>query len=175
MWGIEATKPLILVRDSQFEDLLSEINSALKLGVKITDQQREEGLVSRFPDHPRCLPRYLGRSHSREEYDMMTDNAPGAGSRAAGEPASPALDGRTLEDFKQMMEELWDLQKNKGKQQKEKKKMERIARNKVFADQFKRAQRFLGLRPTMQNGKLPRITWACLGDAAFPTLADLVA
>ena len=140
--------------ETQFEHLLKEINSVLGLQLRITNQQREESLVNRFPDHPRCTPRYLGRTHSRAEYDTMIVNAPGAASRMAGEPLPPSLSGRTLEDFKAAMEEMWELAKNKGKAAKEKKKLERIAKQKTFTDQFKRAQRYLGLRPCAQGGKL---------------------
>lgn len=152
-WDTELSKPLALVTEQQFLDLLAEINSSLRLRLTVTDHQREEGLVSRFPEHPLCIPRYLGRSQSREEYDTMISNAPSAGFRAPGEPVPPTLDGRTLEDFKQTMEELWDVQKAKGKAAKEKKKQDRLAKYKGYADQFKRAQRYLGLRPTHQHGE----------------------
>jgi hypothetical protein len=82
----------------------------------------------------------------------MVANVPGAASRLASEPVPPALDGRTVEDFKAAMEEMWELTKNKGKAAKEKKKLERIAKQKTFTDQFKRAQRYLGLRPCAQDG-----------------------
>ncbi|KAJ4289697.1 hypothetical protein N0V90_011026 [Kalmusia sp. IMI 367209] len=170
LWDIDESRPLILVRESQFEDLLKEINSGLKLELKITNQQREEGLVSRFPDHPRCQPRYLGRSHSRDEYETMVDQVPNAGVRAPGEPSPPLLDGQTLEDFKQMIQESWEVQKAKSKASKEKKKVERLARQKVFADQFKRAQRYLGLRPNLTEqpapGPLPAVD--CSLPVPFP-------
>lgn len=154
VWDIEETKPLILVGETQFKNLLKEINSVLDLGLRITDQQREDGLVSRFPDHPRCRPRYLGRSHSRDEYDTMVQDAPSANTRPAGEAVPPTLDGRTLQEFKEMIEESWELQKKKNKASKEKKRLDRLGKQKVFADQFKRSQRYLGLRPVMKNGKL---------------------
>lgn len=161
VWDIEETKPLILVSETQFEQLLKEINSTLGLQLRITNQQREDGLVSRFPDHSRCRPRYLGRSHTRADYDTMVSNVPGAASRLVGEPVPPSLEGRTLEDFKAAMEEMWELTKNKGKAAKEKKMQERMAKQKTFTDQFKRAQRYLGLRPCAQDGKPTTVlhTW----------------
>jgi hypothetical protein len=57
IWDVEPTNVLVLVRETQFQDLLKEINNHLKLGLKITDSQREEDLVVRFPDHRACLPR----------------------------------------------------------------------------------------------------------------------
>jgi hypothetical protein len=66
VWDVEPLHPLILVPETQFQGLLEEINSHLKLKLRITNPQREEGLVGRFPDHPACLPRYLGRSHGNK-------------------------------------------------------------------------------------------------------------
>lgn len=142
---------LILVRENQFQDLLKEINKHLKLGLSITDSQREEGLVVRFPDHPACLPRYLGRSHSREQYDNMASNAPDSSFRASGERPHEPPDSGTLEQFKQMMEDLWDAQKNKNKAKKAKQQIERIGRQTSMVDQMKRAQRYLGLRASESN------------------------
>jgi len=149
IWDIDdLSKPLILVRETQFQDLLDEINKHLKLSLRITDQQREDALVSRFPDHPRCTPRYLGRSRSREDYDNMVSNAPNPDFRALGEPESPPLTERSLEAFKQLMEDSFDAQRAKNKATKAKKQQERLVKQKTMADQFKRAQRYLGLRPS---------------------------
>lgn len=120
----------------------------MKLSLRITDEQREEALVSRFPDHPRCRPRYLGRSQSREQYDSMAGSAPEPGFRAAGEPEGRPLEGRSLEAFKQLMAESLEAQKAKSKAMKAKKQQARLLKNKTLSDQFKRTQRYLGLRPT---------------------------
>ncbi|KAF1844507.1 uncharacterized protein K460DRAFT_404802 [Cucurbitaria berberidis CBS 394.84] len=151
VWDVKPTKPVILVRESQVYALLKEINDHLKLALRITNQQREEGLVSCFPDHPRCLPRYLGRSHSREDYDNMVENTPNDMFRAAGEPSHPPLEGHTLEDFKQQMEELADIQKAKNKATRAKRQLDRHGKQRSMADQFKRTQRYLGLRPGMMD------------------------
>ncbi|KAF1830103.1 hypothetical protein BDW02DRAFT_534828 [Decorospora gaudefroyi] len=155
VWDIDASKPLTLVRERQVHALLKEINSRLKLNLRITDHQREEGLVARFPNHPRCLPRYLGRSHSRDDHDNMAGNAPDESFRAAGEASHPPLLPPTLEEFKQMMQDLQDAQKAKGKANKAKKLEQRLDKHKAMADQFKRAQRYLGLRPTVPDGQAP--------------------
>ncbi|XPS67714.1 hypothetical protein M3J09_000016 [Ascochyta lentis] len=149
VWDIDnLSKPLILVHETQFQDLLNEINNHLKLSLYITDEQREDALVSRFPDHPRCTPRYLGRSTSREDYDNMVDNAPEHSFRAVGEPDGPPPDERTLEAFKQLMEDSFEAQKAKNKAAKAKRQQERLVKQRVMADQFKRTQRYLGLRPS---------------------------
>jgi hypothetical protein len=153
VWDTEKDKALILVTERQFEDLLTEINSTLKLSLKITDQQREDGLVSRFPDHPLCRPRYLGRSRSKDEYNDMLGMIPSTGFRATGESTAPPPSAGTLEDFRAMMEELWEIQKGKTKAAKKKKQQERMVKQQSMTDQFKRVQRYLGLRPTAQDGK----------------------
>jgi hypothetical protein len=146
VWDADPVEPLILVRENQVQSLLKEINKYLKLALKITDAQREEGLVCRFPDHPACLPRYLGRSSSREQYDSMASNTPDSSFRAAGERPHGPQDSGTLEQFKQMMEDLWEIQKNKNKAKKAVKQQERLGRQTSMVDQLKRAQRYLGLR-----------------------------
>lgn len=146
IWDVETVNPLILVRESQFQDLLKEINKHLKLGLRITDSQRQEGLVCRFPNHPACLPRYLGRSSSRDQYDSMVQNTPDRDFRAADEKPHGPPDSGTLEDFKQMMQDLWDVQKAKSKDKKARQQQDRLARQSSMVDQLKRAQRFLGLR-----------------------------
>lgn len=78
----------------------------------------------------------------------MNDVVPDQDFRAVGEPDSPLLDERTLVAFKQLMENSFDAQKAKNKASKAKKQQERLVKQKSMADQFKRAQRYLGLRPT---------------------------
>ncbi|KAJ8105879.1 hypothetical protein OPT61_g9913 [Boeremia exigua] len=165
VWDIDNhAKPLILVRETQVQDLLTEINNYFKLALRITDQQREDALVSHFPDHPRCRPRYLGRSRSRADHDSMAENAPDHQFRAAGEPARPPLDDLGLEAFKQLMEESFEAQRAKNKATKAKKHQERLLKQKTLSDQFKRAQRYLGLRPSAEvnTGQPPAI------DPALP-------
>jgi hypothetical protein len=137
---------LVLVRESQVQDLFKEINNYLKLNLRITDAQREESFACRFPNHPDCLPRYLGRSRSRKQYENMVNNAPNNSYRPAGERYEGPPSSDTVEQFKSMMEELWDVQSNKNKVKKAAKQQERLGRQTSMVDQLKRAQRYLGLR-----------------------------
>lgn len=155
VWDIDKlSKPLIVVQESQVQDLLREINERLKLDLQITPQQRENALVSRFPGHPRCTPRYLGCLRSREDSNKMLENVP--------DPVTDhlPLDDRSLEAFKQLMEESFEAQKAKNKASKAKKQQERLVKQKTSQDQFKRAQRYLGLRPTIfraSGGRTPAV------------------
>lgn len=78
----------------------------------------------------------------------MADNVPHQDFRATGELDGPPLDERTLEVFKKLMEDSFNAQRAKNKASKARKQQERIVKQKTMADQFKRAQRYLGLRPT---------------------------
>ncbi|KAF2031668.1 hypothetical protein EK21DRAFT_99605 [Setomelanomma holmii] len=168
VWDVEPVKPLIIVRESQFQALLTEINNHLKLNLAITNWQREESLVTRFPDHPDCRPRYLGRSSSRQQFDDMTYNTPTKGVCAAGESACGPPDSGTLEQFKELMEELWDVQRAKTKANKEKKQQERLGRQKTMQDQLKRAQRYLGLHPSEATGSMSTSGPLSAIDASLP-------
>lgn len=152
IWDIEESKPLILVLEDQVYNLLKEINSYLKLELTITDAHREEGLLIRFPDHPRFRPRYLGRSHSKDQYNSMVDQTPGVAVHPSGDQALPSLDITQIEDFRVLIEEAWEATKNRSKASKEKKRVQRMKKLKALTDQLKRAQRYLGLRPTYLQG-----------------------
>lgn len=160
--------------ESQVQDLLREINGHLKLGLRVTDQQREDALVSEFPDHPRCTPRYLGRSHSREDYDTMIETTPNPDFRPAKEAKCPPLDERTLEVFKQLMEESFEAQKAKSKAAKAKRQRERLVKQKTFIDSFKRAQRYLGLRSTPPTNPLTSTgSSAAVDPVGVPSLVPM--
>jgi hypothetical protein len=76
----------------------------------------------------------------------MASNTPDSSFRAAGERLQGPPDSGTLAQFKQMMEDLWDVQKNKAKAKKAAKQQERLGRQTSMVDQLKRTQRYLGLR-----------------------------
>jgi uncharacterized membrane protein YgcG len=85
----------------------------------------------------------------------MAENAPNERFRAAGEASHPPLEPHTLEDFKQLMENLTEAQKAKNKANKQKKQQERLGKNKSMQDQLKRAGRYLGLRSSVQDPLSP--------------------
>lgn len=156
IWPTDDSKPLILIREDQLQTLLTDINTEFQdLGLKITAYNRAEGLVIKFPNHPRLTPRYLGRSSSKAEFDNMSANAPGHTFTAPGEGHAPPPDQRTLEAFKQMMDDVAELNKAKSKAIKAKKKEERVLKQKNMGQQLKRAQRYLGLHPKLENSKYP--------------------
>jgi len=72
-----------------------------------------------------------------------------------GENASKEPDSRSLEAFRKTIEECIELNKQKSKQSKAKRREERIAHQQFMGKQFKRAQRYLGLRPKSEKSSLP--------------------
>jgi hypothetical protein len=83
----------------------------------------------------------------------MVHSAPNNSFRPSGESSHGPPESGTLEQFKQMMEELWEVQKNKNKAKKAKQQQERIGKQISMVDQFKRAQRYLGLRASETIGQ----------------------
>lgn len=85
----------------------------------------------------------------------MVQNAPNAAFRSAGESNHPPLERTTLEEFRQLMQDLRDVQKAKNKASKAKKQQDRLNKQLSMADQFKRTQRYLGLRSSLGEGRMP--------------------
>jgi hypothetical protein len=103
----------------------------------------------------------------------MVDRTPNHSFRPNTEPAHPPLQGPTLEAFKRIMEDSFDAQKVKSKAVRARKQQERLVKQKAMADQLKRTQRYLGLRPTpspqtqQQSGPLPAIDPSLSAPFAF--------
>jgi hypothetical protein len=108
----------------------------------------------------------------------MAGNAPEPGFRAAGEPEGRPLEGRSLEAFKQLMAESLEAQKAKSKAMKAKQQQARLLKNRTLSDQFKRTQRYLGLRPTANaatagpGGPPPAIDPVCIIDKPLSTMSN---
>lgn len=83
----------------------------------------------------------------------MVADAPGVVVHPAEESDAPPLDDHLLEKFDLMIQDAWQATKNKSKASKEKKRVDRMQKLKLMTDQFKRAQRYLGLRPTDTEGR----------------------
>lgn len=77
----------------------------------------------------------------------MVAIAPNETHRAVGESPHPILQPAELDFFNQLMEDIAQVQRPKGKA-KAKRQQDRLAKNKIMAGQLKRAQRHLGLRDT---------------------------
>ncbi len=112
--------------------------------MKITDEQREEGLVVNFDDinltHLR--PSVLGHSTSREQIDDWTDRLP------LPQPVPAVMTDRTHEAFRAKMELAHEVAKTKSKAKKKQRQDENVVKRRGMAGEFIRTQRYLGLTPT---------------------------
>ena len=157
MWSPQNTKPLFFITEAEFDQLIHEIDSIFP-HLELRDKKEyywDIGLVVQFPDHPRLRPRYFGRTTSRADFDMAPVSAPSPTFRMAGENASKEPDSRSLEAFRKTIEECIELNKQKSKQSKAKRREERIAQQQFMGKQFKRAQRYLGLLPKYERSSSP--------------------
>ena len=113
-------KPILLVPESQVLALLEEINTTFpKANVRITDYNREEGLVVNFDDvsQPELRPHFLGHSTSRDQIDSWTNSCPLLTPKMAASE-------RTVAAFKAKIEALEQVSKNKSKAKKEQRHQE---------------------------------------------------
>jgi hypothetical protein len=98
----------------------------------------------------------------------MTEQAPEKEFRPPGERHVGPPDSGTLEQFKQLMQDLYDVQKKKNKAKREKNHVERLGRQLSLVDHFKRAQRYLGLRAAESTASGPAQSIDPTSPAPFP-------
>lgn len=111
--------------------------------VSIPVNAEDTGLVVNFNLHPSLRPRMLGRSNTRDEFNALENKA--VEFEDASEMYPP--DQRSLKAFKANMEAALEATKNKNKAAKDRKREEKVVKQQDMGRQFKRAQRYLGLRP----------------------------
>ncbi len=146
------SKPILLVPETQVQDLLDEINSAFKISIKLP---REPFLLA-FHQDGTPVPEPLGISQSREAIAEMQQKIPAPAEDYGECPAnaSPELE-RCFEQFKLKMERASAEVKRKGAAVKKAKAKNRLAAHVNSCDALKRGQRYLGLRPIDCQGGLP--------------------
>lgn len=138
----DISKSYVFIRLEQFENLIRDINKAFPgLDLLIPANAEELGLVVVFPDHPELCPQYLGRSSSKLDYENLQSTAP------IFDMSSDVIPQRTIKDFKMTMESAIDATKQKNKDYKKEKLLERAVKNQKMGQSFKLCQRYLGLRP----------------------------
>jgi hypothetical protein len=148
-------KPIFFISTHQVEQLVTEINEKVPTLDICLDTLDSKGLVFDFPDHPTLRPRYLGCSTSKEQFEDMQHTMPPKSNQESligldfGQP-----DHRTLAAFKRSIEAAMEANKNKSNNSKAKKKEERIQKQQVMTKLLKRAERYFGLRPRRDAGKM---------------------
>jgi hypothetical protein len=158
VWPLDySDKPLVLIPEDQFVQLIKEINTQFpRLYVNSKDPYyREIGLTINFNfKHPRFRPRYLGRCKSRDQYDNMVNRAPDATFTRKDDPTPNSVsDDRSKETFRVMVENSIATNKAKNKGNKEMRRVARVEKQKDMGKQLKRAQHYLGVRPKKEKSK----------------------
>ncbi|KAK3664746.1 hypothetical protein LTR22_004333 [Elasticomyces elasticus] len=130
---------LTFVPEHQLQALIDDINQAFpEAKIRITDEQREDGLVANCDDLPDSLrPVWLGRSTSHSQYAEMERTAP-------VQPAGK-VDDRSLAAFKEMIERSVEINKSKSKSKRKAGQQAAVQRRGEMSKQVLRAQRYLGL------------------------------
>ncbi|KAI9839010.1 MAG: hypothetical protein M1837_002297 [Sclerophora amabilis] len=145
-------KPLLLVPSFQVQGFLNAINTALKTNLVFPYQSEQLGFLLKFTNDNTPLPRYLGLSKSRMEFQKLEKRVPQESFQLKDEP--PQLlrpSDRSLAAFRKKMERAIDATKNKSKASKAKKREERLQKQQGWRRQIKRVQRYLGLRQRLQD------------------------
>ncbi|KAF7930238.1 hypothetical protein BELL_0073g00070 [Botrytis elliptica] len=144
--------PIILVPTKQVEYFLAVINRSL--GTNLTIPSGSAGAFDAvFSNDGTPYPRYLGRVLNKNMADELRENVPPRYYKLDGEPpiAKPLVD-TSLAAFRAKIEALNLTAKNKKAANKEKQRVERVAKQKAWKDSTKRIQRYLGLRKRSDNG-----------------------
>ncbi|KAH8692729.1 hypothetical protein BGW36DRAFT_302862 [Talaromyces proteolyticus] len=142
--------PLLLLLASQVQQLLQDINQELNISLTLPVSP-DIGLLLPFAEDGTPQPQYLGQSSSRETKDRLMAVIPKPSNEINDHDAIG--DGSSLKHseptkaFRAKMEAGLDASKNKSKISKEKKRLEKIDRQREWAQSLKRAQCYLGLHP----------------------------
>lgn len=157
--GLKTPKPILLTPVELLEKLLIDINENVEdCALTVGSEAEEFGLVLSFPDHSELLPRYLGRSHTREEFVKLEKHVPSIAWRPDGEVRKdPPPDERTKEACRLQLEMAYEVSRGRNKANKAAKKQERSVKQQQWKDSLKKAERYLGLRPSYLRlpGNLP--------------------
>jgi hypothetical protein len=142
--------PIIFILEQQFVQMLKEVGTkfrALHAGAN-GKYFRYIKLVVNFPDHLRLLPRYLGHSTSKDDYDALVLHARRQhpfSFHGEPDPSRPPTDEQVA-NFNDICETAIDLGRAKSKGSKKKRQEQRVSKQYNLSKQLKRAQRYLGLR-----------------------------
>jgi hypothetical protein len=138
--------------------MIKEVNTQFpKLYINPKDPWFSQvGLILDFNSfkHPRFRPRYLGSCNSRDQFDNMVNQSPGVDFTRKSDPVPKnAPDDRSMEAFRAMIENALAANKSKKKASKEMRRVARVEKQKDMGNQLGRAQRYLGMRPKIEEGK----------------------
>jgi hypothetical protein len=128
------------------------INNTLQTHLRIPDTGIESAFLFTFPKDGTPRPRYLGHTNEREMAECLKKAVPSASYRPDGEAqADCEPTEKSLETFKKKIDLLFESEKRKKAANREKKKVERFAKQQAWNHEVKRVQRYLGLREVRHN------------------------
>ncbi|KAK0829044.1 hypothetical protein LTR73_004678 [Friedmanniomyces endolithicus] len=148
-------RPTTFVPEHQLEALIDEINQAFpEAHISLTEQLREDGLVVNLDSlQDELRPLSLGRTSSREQYDLLISTIP-----YPSQPTGTMPDERSLQAFKDMIDTMVELGKAKSKAKKKANQQVAVQRRQEMSKQVSRVQRYLGLLPKKANELLSGMT-----------------
>ncbi|KAK1824948.1 hypothetical protein LTR12_000743, partial [Friedmanniomyces endolithicus] len=148
-------RPTTFVPEHQLQALIDEINQAFpEAHISLTEELREDGLVVNLDSLPDELrPLSLGRTSSREQYDLLISTIP-----YPSQPTGTMPDERSLQAFKDMIDTMVGLGKAKSKAKKKANQQVAVQRRQEMSKQVSRAQHYLGLLPKRKDGLLSGMT-----------------
>lgn len=145
-------KPLVLVPYAQFQALVKDISDKFKINASVP----EFPFTLTFRDDGTPQPQYLGISHSRDEAADLQSSIPSASVGHGEFPDNASSASRQYyEDFKAMCQEAMIASKKKGTAIKKKGEQDRLLNVGDLHKQFRRCQRYLGLRPRIGRVRDP--------------------
>ena len=122
--------PLLLLEVHEVTHFITEIEERLDLEIDFFNRPRSEGLVLRFNYSNLPLPRYLGESHSKLEYEKLVSKIPKETFVEVGELPRPKCSDRLFGAYLEMMDAAVLATSRKNKSVKEKKQKLRL-QNKI--------------------------------------------
>ncbi|KAL8638328.1 MAG: hypothetical protein Q9228_004515 [Teloschistes exilis] len=138
------SKPLILVPVGEVQNLFDEIREQLGLIVRWPQKEKAPGFLLKFPEADTPRPQYLGRLDLHHSLDEMEAKIP---PQKKHYDEAFRADDRSFAAFKRKMEDAIEATKQKNKNQRDKKRKQRIGTKQSWCEQMKRAQCYLGVRP----------------------------
>ncbi|WEW55239.1 hypothetical protein PRK78_000668 [Emydomyces testavorans] len=144
-WSRQWDLPLLLVPQTQAQQLIDEINNRFNCKVAIPARP-DMGVLLSFEGAGSPLPQFLGKSTSREIKDRLESSIPSR--RGRFEPSTGSSDAmdRSFAMFKEKMEAAFDALRRKSKLSRFKKQREQKQRLQSWCRSLKRAECYLGLR-----------------------------
>ena len=153
------SQPVILLSVEQVQQLLKEISSTFKIDVPLPPAP----FTMSFFDDKTPQPVFLGRSKSRDEYNKLLTSVPEA-EEGHGECPETAFahEKRAFKDFHTKFLDARAANK-KGKTHKQEQKVkEKLVADREGRSGLRRAQRYFGLRPGVEERVMPNesLSWA---------------